>query len=227
VASPADLQEADAVVLPGSKSTVADLRWLWHSGLAAAIQRLAARGVPVVGICGGYQMLGTRVLDPGGHESRYSETPGLALLDVQTEFAPPAQKVTVRTAATISQGPGPFAGQSGRVVSGYEIHMGRTWPGPGARPLLQVEGRPDTQPVGTSDSAGQVWGTYLHEIFHNDALRRSWLAGLWRRSGLTPPPDDSGSASVHREESLDRLAAAVRTGLDMDRVYRIMGVQRE
>jgi adenosylcobyric acid synthase len=225
---PAQLGGADAVVIPGSKNTTADLRWLWQTGLGAALQRLAARGVPVVGICGGYQMLGARVSDPGGHESRYTETPGLDLLDVETVFAAAAEKVTARTSAVIAHGQGPFAGRSGTVVTGYEIHMGATRLGPGALPLLRAaSGRPSADALlGASDAAGQVWGTYLHDIFHNDSLCRSWLAWLRRRRGLTPPAGEGAGGAWDRQESLDRLAAGVRAALDLERIYAVMGLAR-
>ncbi|MFZ5815782.1 MAG: cobyric acid synthase [Bacillota bacterium] len=227
VQEPAQLQGADAVVIPGSKNTAEDLRWVWQTGLGAAVQRLAARGVPVVGICGGYQMLGNRVLDPAGHESAHPETPGLELLDVETVFAPAAAKVTERTAAKVVHGRGPFAGRAGTLVSGYEIHMGVTRLGPRAVPLFRAQGRPAEEVLGAADQAGQVWGTYLHDIFHNDGLRQAWLTSLWRRRGLTPPTEDRLNAATLREEALQRLAAAVRADLDLERIYAIAGLRRD
>lgn len=219
VEAPSRLRDADAIVIPGSKNTAADLRWLWQTGLGAMVQRLAARGVPVVGLCGGYQMLGHRVLDPGGHESPHRETPGLGLLDAESEFAPAAAKVTVRTTAALAHGGAPFAACAGTPVAGYEIHMGHTRPGPGAVPLLL----PAT--LGAADPAGQVWGTYLHDIFHNDPLRQGWLGWLWRRKGAAPPAAD-GCAAAWREQTYDRLAAGVRAALDMARLYAVAGLGR-
>jgi len=227
VQEPAEVAGADALVIPGSKNTAADLRWLWYTGLGAAVERLAARGVPVVGICGGYQMLGTRVLDPAGHESHHIETAGLGLLNVETVFAPAADKVSERTTARVAQKHGPFAALFGTTISGYELHMGRTSPGPHALPLFQAErAAPGAAILGVSDETGQVWGTYLHEVFHNDAVRRSWIAWLRRRRGLPPLPDCPVDSSAQREETFDRLAAAVRANLDMERVYAILGVER-
>lgn len=231
VRAPSELEGADAVVIPGTKNTAADLRWLWQTGLGAAVQRLAARGVPVVGICGGYQMLGRRVLDPGQYESPYRETAGLELLDAETEFAPASEKTTRRTAAVAMGGPGPFAGLRGARVTGYEIHMGRTRRGPDARPLFTapaVPGPQDTgagEVLGASDPDGQVWGTYLHDIFHNDELRRAWLAWLWRRRGLEPPETGPDGGALRREAAFDTLAARVRAELDMGRLYAIMGLR--
>lgn len=217
----AQLQGVDAVVIPGSKVTAADLRWLWQSGLGAAVERLAQRGVPVVGICGGYQMLGQRVLDPGGHESAQTEIPGLGLLDVETEFAPVEAKVTQRTEGALAPGiGGALAGLEGLSITGYEIHMGQTHLGPGAVPWAIT---PAGGALGASDPDGQVWGTYLHGLFENEGLRRAWLAWLWRRRGLTPPAE---TAAFDRDQVYDRLAAAVRAGLDMERVYTLMELVR-
>lgn len=240
VREPAQLHGADAVIIPGSKNTAEDLRWLWHTGLGAAVQRLAARGVPVVGICGGYQMLGGRVLDPAGHESAHGETPGLDLLDVETAFAPAAAKVTERTAAKVLHGRGPFAGRAGTRITGYEIHMGVTRLGARAVPLFQALGHPGQEApghpgekalghpaqevLGAASETGQVWGTYLHDTFHNDGLRQAWLGWLWRRRGLVPPPDDRHVAALQREGAIDRVAAAVRADLDLARIYAIMGL---
>ena len=226
VTSPAELADVDAVVIPGSKNTAEDLRWVWRTGLGAAVGRLAARGVPVAGICGGYQMLGNRVLDPGAHESAHAQTPGLELLDLETAFAPLAAKVTERTVAEVTADQGPFAGLAGMTVGGYEIHKGQTSLGAAARPLLLGEAGPAGPKVlGASDQAGQVWGTYLHDIFHNDGLRRAWLNWLRRRRGLPPVAAADGDAPG-REETFDRLAAAVRAALDMGRVYDILGIAR-
>ncbi|HYF80930.1 MAG TPA: cobyric acid synthase [Symbiobacteriaceae bacterium] len=233
--TPAQLRAADAVIIPGSKNSAADLRWLWQTGLGAAIQRLAARGVPVVGICGGYQMLGNRLLDPAGHESSQRETPGLELLDVETEFAPAAEKVTERSSATLVYGQGPFAGRRGSLVAGYEIHMGRTRLGPAARLLLRASGgaagsqtgqsSEDESALGASDAEGQIWGTYLHDIFHNDQLRRTWLGWLWQRRGLPAPPDDGGGTDLQRDAALDRVAAGVRAALALDRIYDLLRLE--
>lgn len=222
VQHPAQLQGADAVVIPGTKNTAADLRWLWQTGLGAAIQRLAERGVPVVGICGGYQMLGARVLDPHGYESSYPETPGLGLLDAETEFGPAAEKLTVLAEAELLPVPGPLQAQTGAVIRGYEIHAGHTRLGAGARPLVRHLERGEV--LGAADDAGQVWGCYLHDLFQNEGLRRAWLTWLWQRRGLVPPASGGGD-DAGRDAVYDQLAGAVRAALDMERIYRIMGLE--
>jgi adenosylcobyric acid synthase len=202
---PDDLAHADAVVLPGTRNTTDDLRWLWESGMAAAVRARATAGVPVAGLCGGYQMLGRAVADPLGLEGG-GEVAGLALLDVRTELG---EAKTTRQAEAAWTGAAPFAGLTG-TVRGYEIHHGRTELGPGAAALMSVAGEP------AGASAGAVWGCYLHGAFGDDALRAAWLAPL--RAG-------GGGArwEAHVDAELDRLADAVEAALDMDAVDRLSG----
>lgn len=203
---PEELGYPDALVIPGTKNTVDDLRWLVGRGLAAGIDRLARAGIPVVGICGGYQMLGEELLDPDGIESEPGNTPGLGLLPVQTLFQP--DKRTVRASGIA---------RSGVPVTGYEIHMGRTLHRQGAEPLLVLaDGRPDGAQV------GDVWGTYLHGIFESTPFRRRWLNRLRERRGLPPLPEDGGTVDL-REAALDRLAAHVRRHVDMARIRALVG----
>ncbi len=123
-----ELGTPDMVVLPGSKTTVADLEWLRQQGIAERIQWMGRNGTVVMGICGGYQMLGTRILDPEGVESRREETEGLGLMPVTTVFA--GTKETHRVRGEVKEAPGILQGASGLPVEGYEIHMGRSFPHP-------------------------------------------------------------------------------------------------
>jgi len=201
---PEALDYPDAVILPGTKNTVEDLRWLYARGLAGAVDRLARAGVPVVGICGGYQMLGHEVRDESGVESAAGVTPGLALLPVVTSFEP--EKETTRSSGTAL----------GTPVEGYEIHMGKSSYLHGAEPFATLGG-------GRWDGAiqGELWGTYLHGIFDNGAFRRRWLNRLRERRGLPPLPED-GPAIEPREAALNRLADHVRRHLAMDRLQEIL-----
>ncbi|MEW5928948.1 MAG: cobyric acid synthase [Gemmatimonadota bacterium] len=205
---PEGLEGADAVVLPGTRNTTADLRWLWETGLAAAVRARAAAGTPVVGLCGGYQMLGARVADPLGLEGG-GEVPGLALLDVHTVLA--EAKTTRRARGVWECGSGPLAALRGTEAAGYEIHHGRTEPGPGAEVLMRIGGEP------AGAAAGPVWGCYLHGVFADDALRAAWLGSL--RAGMEP----GGRWEAHLDRELDRLADAVEAALDMDAVDRLAG----
>jgi adenosylcobyric acid synthase len=215
VDSPSHLGRPHAVILPGTKSTVADLRWLRDRGLADAILRLADQGTAVVGICGGYQMLGRMVRDPGGVESDASEVAGLGLLPVETTFE--GEKATHQVLARLDAGPGWMAGLSGTLLTGYEIHMGRT---PTDSPWLEVVARGGVScrvPDGAAAAGGRVWGCYLHGLFANDDFRRAWLTSL--RSDFRPT---SVSATARLHAGLDRLADALAEAIPIARLDQII-----
>jgi len=215
VQTPRELGHPHAVILPGTKCTIADLAWLRATGLAEAIRERAALGAAVAGICGGYQLLGRAIRDPHGVESPAGESAGLGLLPVETTFA--QGKATFRVRARVLGGPGWLSAAAGQEVDGYEIHVGRTT---GGRPWLDIATR-NAQPAGVSDGAvsddGRVWGCYLHGLFANAWLRRAWLDSL--RGGTGGPAAPAG-ASLH--ESLERLADAVEAALDMRRLETII-----
>ncbi|MGQ9502887.1 MAG: cobyric acid synthase [Anaerolineae bacterium] len=212
-----------AIVLPGSKSTLSDLRWLRTRGLADAIREFAARGGAVVGICGGYQMLGQVIRDPLHTESSEEEIAGLSLLPVETDFA--QDKVTHRVTACILEGPGWLAPLSGTTVHGYEIHKGRTRIITSSssqlaeRPWLCIVQRSNV-PVEIFDGAisadGRIWGCYIHGLFNNAHLRWAWLASLgWQRK-------TGESLQSVQQNAFDALADAVEDALDMKKLYTIL-----
>jgi adenosylcobyric acid synthase len=217
VSSSRDLGRPDAVILPGSKSTIADLAWLRQRGLAAQIVRLAGEGTPVVGICGGYQMLGSTIRDPEHVESPVDEVPGLGLLQIDTAFA--GEKATHRAQAAVVGAPGWLALLEGEIVRGYEIHMGRTRTQSAWLEIRQRSGERVSVPDGAVGGEGRVWGCYLHGLFENERFRRAWLATLgWRPKG--PGPASSGGY----ESAFERLADVVEDALDMDQLDRIVGL---
>ena len=208
VSSPAELEGAAAVVLPGTKSTIADLAWLRERGLAEAVRAEAAAGTPVIGVCGGYQMLGRRILDPERVEADAGGVDGLGLLDAETTFA--ARKRTVRAEGELlDPSGGSLLGPAGTPVRGYEIHMGRTELGPAAEPLLRLRGVGETGHVDGA-AAGTVCGTYLHGLFDHPELRAAFLDRLRAAHGLAPRP-----AAVATADDLDRLADHVEEHLDI------------
>jgi len=206
------LGQPAAIIIPGTKSTLDDLAWLRSLGLDAAIQQLAANGTPVVGICGGYQMLGENIHDPEHIESRRDSAPGLNLLPIETTFA--GQKATHQANAKIQNGAGWFAEIEGQEISGYEIHMGRT---KSKSPWLEINERSgETVRVldGASSEDGKVWGCYVHGLFANENLRRAWLRSLgWEERSVS---DDPFAAS------LTRLADTLEECLDMELLEKII-----
>ena len=219
--SAADLERADLVVLPGTKSTVHDLRWLGATGLADAVTRAAAAGRPVLGVCGGYQMLGEAVHDPDGVESNEPTVRALGLLPVVTTFAP--TKTTVRVRARVALRAGPFAAAGGRTVRAYEIHAGRTEGHGAGAPFAIVErgGAEVADLDGAVSAAGTVLGTYLHGLFADAQLRRAMLAHLAERRGIATDP----RWGAPRDDGWDRLADAVGRTLDVPAVAKLVGLR--
>jgi adenosylcobyric acid synthase len=216
VDSSAALGNPSAIILPGTKSTLADLTWLRERGLAEAIRHQAARGTVVVGICGGYQMLGMRICDPEHTESTSAEMSGLRLLPVETFFA--GDKAVFQSHAHIVGGPGWLAELRGQKVEGYEIHMGRTR-GEGAWLEITIRnGQPCRAEDGCVGAEGRIWGCYLHGLFANAPLRRAWLASLPARDGSA-----AADAPASLDDTLDRLADAVEAALDMKQLQTILG----
>jgi adenosylcobyric acid synthase len=215
VARPEDLGTPGLIILPGTKATIADLEVLRRSGLAEAILERHYEGTSVLGVCGGFQMLGQRLADPLGVEAAAgTEVRALGLLPVATTFA--AEKVTRRVEGRVVSSRGIWAGAAGTSVDGYEIHMGTTEATAGGLdPLLTLDGRPD----GAVSSDGRVAGCYLHGLFHNDAFRHSLLAALGRAEAPLQRFD--------REREFDRLAQHVRSHVDMERVMALVQSARE
>jgi adenosylcobyric acid synthase len=210
------LGEPHAVILPGTKSTAADLAWLRATGLAEAIVHLAHRGVSVVGICGGFQMVGTAIRDQEGVESTGGDVEGLGLLPAETTFA--REKSTHRVSAQILGGPGWLGALAGQVLSGYEIHMGQTR---GDRPWLRIDredGSGESSLDGLAGHDARIWGCYVHGLFANDGFRRAWLASL--DAGRARPAQLSTARDF--QESLDRLARTVEESLNMEELERII-----
>ncbi|QHQ35716.1 cobyric acid synthase [Algicella marina] len=195
--------DANLVILPGSKSTRGDLAFLRAQGWDLDMFAHLRRGGQIIGICGGYQMLGHVIRDPEGIEGPPGEMAGLGLLDIETLMQPEKHlgRVEAVHAAT------------GTAMSGYEIHIGRSEGADRARPFAQVNG----QAEGAVSSNGQVFGTYLHGLFGGDAFRSAFLGQRGLVSGLM--------YGREVESVLDRLAAHLETHMDVDMVLRLAGVQ--
>ena len=207
-----ELGAPDLVILPGTKNTMEDLLWLRQSGLEAAVRRLAQAQTPVLGVCGGYQMLGQTLDDPAGTESgKPMSLAGLGLLPTRTTFDAQKRRTQVRAVALGA----PFAGAR---MTGYEIHNGRT----------TVNGEPfcrlaDGTPEGCV--CKNVFGTYLHGLFDSGELTQALVKLLCARKGISPRETRPTSMAEYRQAQFDLLADGVRKALDMGAVYRAMGMK--
>ena len=201
---PDQLHQPDMILLPGTKSTIADLLWLRQSGLEAAICQQAARGCIVFGICGGYQMLGTSVRDPLGVEAAgVTEIKGMGLLPMDTVFQ--GEKVQQQTSGVFGEIPGALHSLSGMKYTGYEIHMGRS-----------------QQQLAPLVNQGNVYGSYIHGIFDGAGIAQAVIGDLAARKGIDPGTLTVFDPERYKQEQYDKLADAVRGGLDMDFVYKVL-----
>ena len=217
------LGEPDLIILPGTKTTMADLWWLQERGFAAEIQRRAESGIPVIGICGGYQMMGRRILDPDGVESPEPEALGMDLLPVDTVFAP--VKETHRVRGAVSANTGLLAKAGSAPVEGYEIHMGSSTPaGPAASPFDISRPGQAAAGDGAISPDGRAMGTYVHGLFNSHALRRAILEQLAEWKGVALPPASDTGGQLSRDGEYDKLAETVRRSLDMDLLFRLTGL---
>jgi adenosylcobyric acid synthase len=210
VAAASELGDPDLVILPGSKTTVSDLAWLRETGLAAALVSHASDpgGPTILGVCAGYQMLGTEIVD--GFESRQGRVEGLGLLPTRTEFE--AEKLSrPRTGLAL-----------GESVGGYEIRQGR--------PVVMAD---ETEPFAVLDDAfgieaegvlaeaGRLAGTNLHGLFESDTFRQVFLAGVARRRGKAWEPS-AARFGLERQAQIDRLADLIATYLDVEAIYDLI-----
>ncbi|MDH4321258.1 MAG: cobyric acid synthase, partial [Desulfobulbaceae bacterium] len=207
VRKPDELGTPDAIILPGSKNVIADLKWLHDSGMGARIGQLAASGTTeIVGICGGFQILGRHVDDPHQIESAGECLHGLGLIEMTTVLE--KEKTLVR-----QQG---FHLPSGLPVHGYEIHHGQSRAS--SRPILRWE---NGETAGIEERGGKLWGSYLHGIFDADPFRRWFIDRL--RTGRGLAAEGRVLAAYDLEPAFDRLAQTVRAALDMDVIYKLLG----
>jgi len=209
------LSDVDVLILPGTKNTLGDLEWLRHEGWREEISSYVTQGGRVVGICGGYQILGEEVADPLAVEGKREKGRGLGLLPLRTELA--AEKTTEKVVArSLLNGVIPH-------VEGYEIHMGKSEPVKKVDPAFKILKR-GSRSVRETDGAvvegGRIWGSYLHGIFSNSSFRRAWLNDLFRAKGLPRP------ALQQRRDPYDEWAGHLWKHLDMDRIFALVGSKK-
>jgi adenosylcobyric acid synthase len=219
ITRPSEFGNPHLIIIPGTKSTIDDLAYLLQSGLAAAILEKAKGGTPVVGICGGYQMLGQKIFDPQKVESNEAEVTGLGLLDAITTFA--QEKSTTQVRAQVITDMGLLAGTKGIEISGYEIHMGQTISRgkTGAFRVFETPQGATDYTDGILNEKGTIFGTYIHGLFHNGDFRQVFLNNLRRYRGLA---ESSSSIASDKDQQYDKLAELVRSNMDIPHIYRIV-----
>ncbi|MBR6472250.1 MAG: cobyric acid synthase CobQ, partial [Firmicutes bacterium] len=205
----ADLGDPDMIIIPGTKSTIADLKWLRESGLEARILQAADNGKLVFGICGGYQMLGRSVSDPEMTEAETPETiKGMGLLPVDTVFV--GEKRQTQTEGVFSGITGILKGLNGMDYVGYEIHMGRS--GEGMPVIVAADDSPECN----------VYGSYIHGIFDAPGVADAVVRVLCAKKGIDPAELGTFDRAAYKDSQYDLLAKHMRENLDMDLVYRIL-----
>ena len=235
----AELGKPDLIILPGTKNTIEDLLWMRQNGLEGEVLKLAGQQVPIWGICGGYQMLGEELEDTHGAEGGAGrKASGMGLLPLKTVFG--REKQTAQVEGAFSQVEGIFEGLSGKVFSGYEIHMGTT-------EINREQGFADTaryfcgrleicrplsylMPVQSQSkrmkedgiSRGNVYGSYVHGIFDREGIAKGIVDALRKEKGILEGEGAAVDYRAYRESQYDKLAEGLRESLDMELVYRVI-----
>jgi len=228
VSSKEELGIPDALIIPGTKNTLSDLKWMRVQGLDLEVSRIAKMGVPLIGICGGFQMLGKTIIDKKGVEDGVPGVHrGLGLLDVSTEFQEYA-KLTRRVRASVFS-EGPILGHAHMgSLDGYEIHMGKSALGSAARPAFKIDCDDQVEVFdGAIDASGLILGTYIHGIFDSSPLRRALFRHIALKKGLEPPEQSAKTVREGWLSSIDLVADVVRKNLDVAEIYRITGLNQD
>jgi adenosylcobyric acid synthase len=221
VSSPEQIRHADLIIIPGTKQTIQDFRWLKNSGLADALESHANHPL-VVGICGGMQMMGISIADPYGMEGG-GQVAGIGLLPMRTVLA--REKVTAQVKAElVSKTLFGHVSQT-QETSGYEIHLGESMYEAGAQPIFRIRRRHElrTRPDGVQDATGRCFGTYLHGLFDHDDFRHSFLANARSACQLQPSTEVVFRAKQKQAE-INRLADVLEQSVDMDAICGWLGV---
>jgi adenosylcobyric acid synthase len=211
------LSQAEVYIIPGSKNTLGDLAYLKKSGLARELLKASRNGKMVIGICGGYQMMGKTIIDPG-YETGGGKAEGLGLLDSETVFY--KEKSTFQVRAKMIRKDLPWF--TAEPLEGYEIHMGRTRLRNGASPLFKIEKRGGKKAGlndGTASGDGRIWGSYIHGLFDNPGLCRRLLGYLGQGNNSC----GNFGPFLSQDEELDKLAEVVRRNIDLDAIYKMLG----
>ncbi|MBI5204601.1 MAG: cobyric acid synthase [Nitrospirae bacterium] len=224
--NPADIENADIVIIPGSKNTIKDFMLLKETFLDKSIKRAYSKGVQIIGMCGGYQMLGRKIYDPHSVESNHKEINGIGLLSIETNFG--KNKTTCRVEAELNgKWVNGLMGESHKNLKGYEIHMGTS---SGDIGLFKINRFPYSpidrltgSPIFDGSINGNCWGTYLHGIFENDLFRREVINSARRKKGLPPVACTVRYAGI-KDSAIDSLANVVRENIDLNYIKEVIGL---
>lgn len=204
--NPENLEEFDWIIIPGSKNTIGDMKYLEATGLAEKIKSLSDKKI-ITGICGGYQILGKTIEDQESVEANIKCINGLDLLNHKTVFEP--KKYLSQTEGKTSDGK--------FTITGYEIHHGKTFSGD---KIIFVDNKEEV--LGTENNSGNIWGTYLHGIFDNDEYRNFILNKMRREKGVKEKP----VVKFNLDQEFDKLADVMRASMNIDEIYKIMGIDK-
>lgn len=214
----------DVIIIPGTKNTLSDMKVLKETGLAEAIRKSYERGAYVIGVCGGFQMLGLKVMDPFHIESSLESVPGLALLNAITTINPEKTIAQVKGKVLAKERTYGYSDE----LTGYEIHHGETELLEDTEPFMEITQRGGIKCKvydGAISHDGRIWGTYLHGIFDNDQFRIAFVNHIRKIKALTPIHESRGySFNYNKQVQYDLLAQEVRKSLDIDKIYQIMGL---
>ena len=211
--TPDELDDSNVIIIPGTKNTISDLLWIKKTGFEEKIKTLINKGAVVVGICGGYQMMGKYVYDPYNVESDMKEMKGLSLIDVKTTMS------TDKTLKRVKAVCGIDGILKGEIVYGYEIHMGVSKIGPEVHPsfkIIERNGEKTNNLDGAVINKGKVWGTYIHGIFENDVFRSKFLKACGRSKSFV------FNYNNYLNEQFDKLADNIEKYIDVDRILRLV-----
>lgn len=220
VQNTADLKNPDMIILPGTKNTMEDLLWMRQNGLEALVQKAAANGTVVFGVCGGYQMLGERLSDPEGVEAG-GVISGMGLIPMDTVFQD--AKVRTRVKGRFLELEGPLSGLSGAALEGYEIHMGITTLKEGASKLTELEdGAKADHRKPDGAYCNNVYGTYVHGVFDQEEVTKAIIEALGNKKGVDTSAMSGVDFQAFKETQYDILADQLREHLDMKQIYQIL-----
>lgn len=209
-----ELEKADVIIIPGTKNTIDDLLWIRENGIETKIKQLASKGKPIIGICGGYQMLGDVILDYNEAENK-GEFKGIGLLPIATTFE--KSKIRTRIKGKFDNISGIFKELKGKEFEGYEIHMG----------ISNIVGKNKNMNIlenekGDGVNIGNIYGTYIHGIFDDENIAKTIISTIMKEKGINPTDIKAFNMKDYKEKQYNLLAETIRENVDMDMIYKIL-----